>query len=324
MIKKVEKLTEEQKVIIRDAVNKGVKLIDTCKLANCNYGQACYVSSKENLPVDIFVLDFLTEIRMVEDYKSGIGPKKLALRYNVTDHVVTSVLRRHKVFRNMEKRRTIPNEYLFHSETEQSMWFMGWIFSDGNVRKVDNGINITTHIKDIELYEKFKIFTPISLIKSKETTLIYTAHSKIWKDKLLSYGCMPAKSKIIDYPNIKLHGPFLRGLFEGDGHITFLYGNPRKCKIGISSGSEKMIKSLSRVFDELQIHYTILFKSGGNRFGECYSFEVIRLLDVLKFLDFIYGDADLNCTLSRKYNRYLQFKETFSKNIINSHPKKSF
>ena len=126
-------------------------------------------------------------------------------------------------------------------DTEFKAYFLGWMFSDGNVYvgSKRHTLSISVVETDREILDIFNkiIFnnkkplnfrkaqdkiTPKKIYKCKPCWRLLIDSVKLCDD-IQKLGCMPNKSKTIRLPKIpdSLFRHFLRGYFDGDGYSTF-------------------------------------------------------------------------------------------------------
>lgn len=191
-------------------------------------------------------------------------------------------------------------------DTEEKAYLLGWIASDGHIRKAGfcisirkKDINILSSLRDIiskDLVIKQRIGYKNKNYKSIDeiTDVTLTVNSKqISKDLCGLLKINPGKkSAIVQFPEIdkELEKHFIRGYFDGDGSIC----NPRKssrqprCKI--SSNSLQMLKSIQeKCIGKANIYRNNEIEWNGN--------------NCIDFLSYIYDDSKIK--LERKYDLYL-------------------
>jgi intein/homing endonuclease len=211
----------------------------------------------------------------------------------------------------MKYEKHIINDHLFDDiDTEEKAYFLGLLFSDGNVSSSSNAINIKLHNKDKDILEKLSniIFcSPARLYKSENNTILKFS-SKPIKDRLVELGCIPNKSLKIVYPNINenLNNHFIRGYFDGDGS---LYSHDHDYVIALIS-TEDFCKSINDIINNNFNINGILVKdkkmlSNGNNITTYLKYTGTR--KAAKIMDWLYKDA--NIYLERKHNKYLELKQ---------------
>lgn len=186
------------------------------------------------------------------------------------------------------------NDNFFETvDTEEKAYLLGWIASDGSVNK--GAISIYIDKNDIECLTKIKNIISNELpIKTKKTLVGFSISSmKIVKDVCNLLSIEPKKkSDVVKFPNLDnddLKWAFVRGYFDGDGHIVKIsenHSNPSCC---ITSNSTTMLQSIK---DFCNIPSTL---------------DVDNLHwhsnNALDFLSKIYDNSSIK--LRRKYDQYL-------------------
>lgn len=126
---------------------------------------------------------------------------------------------------------TSKDKDFFKKQTPDMAWILGFIASDGTIRKKENEIKIGLSIKDREILEKIK--KTINLdepIKEYQTKLGYDCCSLRWtsedhKKDLAKYSIVPAKTFILKPPyalDKKYWIDYIRGYFDGDGSVNII------------------------------------------------------------------------------------------------------
>jgi hypothetical protein len=208
---------------------------------------------------------------------------------------------------NPNKRYIFDNSLFKTLDTEEKCYLLGWIASDGCVSK--GRVTLEIHKNDLCILEiiKEKILKcndlPISERKNRDTIAISISSNEIVDDicSLLKIST-GNKAKIVRFPDILKEKKgfglcFIRGLFDGDGHVSKAYSNRHlMCKISSSSeGIKQDIVDFLNPFG-LRTHISIEDISWSSRRS-------------ILFLDLIYGESNIH--LDRKYNEYIKWKEIY-------------
>lgn len=119
-------------------------------------------------------------------------------------------------------------------KTEEDAYWLGFIYADGYVSD-KNDFEVSLKKSDYKHLEKLRSYlelsTPVS-VDSFRCRLTY--RNKILVDNLKDLGVLPRKSLLLKFPydkipfNLMRH--FIRGYFDGDGHVG-IYSKQRKTKI---------------------------------------------------------------------------------------------
>lgn len=152
-------------------------------------------------------------------------------QYDVTYNNLWNYCKKNKIV--TQKRRRFFNEEFFFKWTPELCYILGWILSDGSIRR-DNGVDIEINIKDKDILESIK--KHISFTKNvreqtrskirKNGTVSETARITFFSPKvvklLASFGLVPNKTHIVkwikDIPE-EYENHFIRGIFDGDGSV---------------------------------------------------------------------------------------------------------
>ena len=211
-------------------------------------------------------------------------------------------------------KRPFENRYIFKNiDTEEKAYWLGFLYADGSVGSTDNRIELGLAAQDLEHVKKFKDFIGLDnkiSYRPSSKSYRYCFKDKIFKEILISQGCVPNKSLILQFPSIQqvplnLIPAFLRGYFDGDGHFT----NTQDCfEAGFIGTQDFIVGALAVLPDTLKKDSKIknVHRNDGAKTYSFYSFHDVKI-----FLDYIYKDATIY--LDRKYNHYLDFLANGSK-----------
>lgn len=129
-------------------------------------------------------------------------------------------------------------------------YLLGWIASDGNVRK--SGFSISIHEKDRHILPALQEITSggkITRHKTRSVVSFVVNSQEMARDVAALLG-IPAtfgkKSSIVKFPeiqNLLARWAFIRGFFDGDGHIR-TPSNKGSPECGISSNSQHLLASI--------------------------------------------------------------------------------
>lgn len=253
---------------------------------------------------------------LVEDYHGGVGCKLLGRKYGISESIARDYLMDRKIERkklNFYRKHKINKDFFREGLNKKLLWVLGWLFSDGNVSKDLYEFNITTHKNDKEVLLKLeKLLDAENLVttcRNKNTYRLRVNSGDMCRD-LVELGCVPAKSLIIKYPTFlktkEQHFAFIKGVFEGDGHI-----GQRRDKSGfiveISSGSLDFLIGMQEF---LKNDCYIDTKIDHSKVSKCHKLRILGgIKEVCRFMDCLYADSLPEHRMERKYNVYLKIKE---------------
>lgn len=152
--------------------------------------------------------------------------KKVLKKYNIPirTHSEAAII-------SNKKRTYKKNENYFSNETSNMAWLLGFLASDGSIRKDRNEIKIGLSIKDKEILEKIKNELQLeNNIKEYTTSEGYECCRLSWtseqhKKDLAKYSIIPEKTFKLKPPyQLKREYwiDYIRGYFDGDGSINLI------------------------------------------------------------------------------------------------------
>lgn len=205
----------------------------------------------------------------------------------------------------------LDDNFFKNVDNEGKAYLLGWIASDGNVKK--SGINISIHKKDIKCLEQLRdlICEDLPIVSVNNTTMVKLSISSktISSDVCILLNISPQKkSHTINFPNLEtddLKWSFLRGFFDGDGSIRCINNEHRTPECNIVTSSENMRKSI--------IDFTKIPCSENDINLSWYG------NNALDFLNKIYKNSKYR--LSRKYELYLDISTWVPSISYNRHYK---
>lgn len=269
---------------------------------------------------------------MLEEYASGTRTAALGKKYGVTRLTIRNYILRHKVEMLPQYRKSSINHDFFKILTVDSLWALGWFYTDGNISKMSNGFSVTvqrdgeevlTKLRDVMGIDADAIYRP----KNRNVCVFYGCDNSVHSD-LKTLGCMPRKSLVIRYP-VQLtepwqHWAFLRGVWEGDGHIGLKGDSNRPgFTAHLASGSRPFIDSVKatlKTYLGIETSLVIVPKCdreiGENvaHFSESYQLFILGGKEVImRFLDLIYENGNAKHYLDRKFKTYLEMREIMTR-----------
>ena len=152
-------------------------------------------------------------------------------------------------------------------DTEEKAYWLGFLYSDGYVCGYNNTIEISLKALDINQLFKFKNFLKdtrndddvikISSVVTNGKTFKrcrYIVCNKYFHDSLINLGCVPKKSLILSFPDLKIFNndtnltfSFIRGYIDGDGSLSKDYHSGR-LRIDVC-GTENFLLGIRNIFN---------------------------------------------------------------------------
>lgn len=115
----------------------------------------------------------------------------------------------------------------FLNEDDVSFYLLGAYMTDGNVITKKHHKNFSISSSDLDWIESIRSYvaptTPIRKNKTSNNYVISNSNQQVL-DWFLSYGCVPAKSKLLSLAKeipTQYYRDFVRGAIDGDGSISY-------------------------------------------------------------------------------------------------------
>ena len=214
------------------------------------------------------------------------------------------------------------NTNYFKTWSTEMAYTLGFFCADGHLATHKNFLCIQPHKKDqyiLENFMKFMDYGGVIYDYGKRTTVSLNISSKEITKDLMNFGLTRHKSqelKWIDQIPEKYISHFVRGYFDGDGHIGLAQAhNPNNKNLVLSIvGTEDFLKRLKSEFE----------KQHGNIIGHLRNEDTYYTLfftgsnHTKSFLDWIYKDSTEETRLKRKYDIYSSYinKENYIQETV--------
>jgi hypothetical protein len=259
--------------------------------------------------------------KIIELYQNGLSEKKIEKEIGVSRPTIRKILKENNIHirDNTEYRVYSVNENYFDIiDTPNKAYTLGFLYADGNVSKEKYNIQLSLQEGDKHILEQisqdmksesplvFKNFEKYNRNQQNQYSLVI--HNKHLHSALSQWGIIPNKTHILTYPNFleeNLHRHFIRGVLDGDGCIHPPHGKNEKIKTVDICGTYNFCIGLKNIIESiLNIHCSVI-KTSPDPKRTTYRVTISGRLQVCKFLDWIYSDADLY--LYRKYDIYQKY-----------------
>jgi hypothetical protein len=210
------------------------------------------------------------------------------------------------------------NENFFNViDTEEKAYWLGFLYADGNISGDRNVVALSLAKKDEDHLLKFRhdisAENPIHYkdVKSKNTGEILSAvtlslcSGKLRED-LIKNGCMPNKTFILKYPNYEivpqnLQRHFIRGMFDGDGCITYSIDSYDRPKISFQILGTLDI--VTGILNEIMNSGVIKNNPKIVKAGNIYKLLILGKYNAMQIMNYLYFNS--NTFLQRKYDKFL-------------------
>lgn len=275
------------------------------------YNEIVFTDEQEQTIIDMYLNQNMSSV-------------KIGNYFGCTHKPILKVLKNHNIDRTgVGLRKYKLNETYFDNiDTPNKAYILGFLYADGNNCMTKQTIRIGLQEEDKQILEDMRkeIGSENPLVfqdNSNKHTFGYNyknmwilnMYSKHMCETLKSHGMIPNKSLKVKFPDIdkSLYSHFIRGVFDGDGCIHNAKGKTRHlCSI---VGTYDLCNFLKKLFETMNIQSHV--REASNHNGITAVLEIWKTESVIKFLDYIYQDAEM--FLDRKYKRYLSCIEQYGK-----------
>lgn len=328
--------TQEEKERMITSYNDGVTVREIAK----RIGISIPLASKTLKEWGVNVVNktqlvyFDIEKDIVPLVEAGYSLSQIAPMFKTERHTLSEYLKKagYKVINRQNETKF--DETVFDTiDTEEKAYWLGFLFADGYLSsprkngKHEYEVELSLAIVDIDHLYKFQKFLKFNHDRVRYSRVssnvgeyyrcrLSFANKHVW-EKLNGYGCTPVKSLTLKFPakevfvgdKEKLIMSFIKGYFEGDGTLSYTYGNTSTGKRYSAITSMLGTKDfLEKVAEELIVKKSIKLvnKKSVNSSGKTYSL-FIRQKDTQRLIHLFYDNSQIH--LERKYKRALFFKE---------------
>lgn len=238
---------------------------------------------------------------MIQLYESGIGTNEIATIFHHHRSTIQKWLKKSSIKLRKRSPTYHYNNKFFSKYTPESSYWAGFIMADGCIRRTTVHIKLAN--KDKPHLQKFlDAINSNYNINGREYCTVDISGQWFIQDLQTNFGIVPRKTFVTTYPNIpsKFDSHFIRGLFDGDGSITYT-----TCPSINFVGTEELLNALARKFKCLGVNlksgneYPPFQRTNGNIGSIHYSGKNAKLI-----LDWLYQGK--NICLDRKYERYVE------------------
>ena len=248
-----------------------------------------------------------------EKYIKGKTNKELSEEFNIHRTTILRILKRNNIelrSSSITSRKNFIINFNGDILTTNDAYILGLIWADGNLsrncieivlqesdRQILDDISKYVYNKDTLTYRKPRNLISNNIEYKCKPQVRFRITSKDISNKLRKIGLKENKSLTCNLPILDEYfiPHFIRGLLDGDGCIYTK--NIRSCKVDIIS-NHIMANEISNIINKtLKIRSKVYLKT-----ENVSTFTISGRLQILKFLEWIYKDADLK--LDRKYKKY--------------------
>jgi hypothetical protein len=215
------------------------------------------------------------------------------------------------------------NENFFKVWSRESAWVYGWLLTDGSIQEKTGQVAINLKRDDEDVLHKIKNvlnFTGNISYGEREDGR-KSVHLRICRkemtEDLFNLG-MARKDKTFNtvLPNVpeNTFWDLVRGIFEGDGGIRHRTGNTDALDMSVTGATKQFMIDLQTALEKRGIFTRLDTRKANSCSGnkqETYTLNTKSNADALRLCYFMYARTDEGHRLSRKYNVYENYINTY-------------
>lgn len=230
------KRSKEKSAEILRLFEEGVILTKICEITTSSQPTVKKVLRSLGIDYDLWAKeDYEKRLSQIPGlYEQGIAKIAIANQLRLTPRTVYDVLKQFGVKSKTKSEQTrirwgnSLNENCFDELTDNTLYWIGFLYTDGHVRDIDKetSIELLIHLQDINHLEKYKIFlgcdkkVEITNRSTNEKSCRLRIYSKHIQERLISLGFDNVKSySAVPHPSVKNSRDFWRGVVDGDGGV---------------------------------------------------------------------------------------------------------
>lgn len=286
---------EEESIAIVNFYLSCNSIAETAKQFNKDPGTISRILKKKNTTTSCYLTKEQKE-EIIQLYRDGNSHPTIQ---KMTGHGAGTI---HNLVKDLPDKRatTLYGKVItnyFETLSEQAAYFIGLILADGSISD-KNHITISLHQQDEDILKEYCNFfhldhSEIKTFASKPMMRSVRFVNQSTVETLARYGIVPNKAKITSLPQLseELMPHLIRGIFDGDGHVS-------KYSTYIS-GSKQLIEDLDKYLTSIP-HYTYYQKD-----TDVWYIRGEAKLGRKLFLEYIYKNA--STYMERKYKSYESF-----------------
>lgn len=251
---------------------------------------------------------------------SHLTYEALAIKLEVSKEAVRHQFRKLNIPKIKASNKTyLVNEEYFTVWSSGMSYILGFTFADGSIRPKNRSRVLRLNNSDHDLLLKIRKLMdsnqPIYVDKRTNTDFELSISRKKIVEDLELLGMTDNNSKTMKFPKVpdKYFFPFVRGYFDGDGHIEVTGKTGRKIRISFASGSKSFLSTLKSKLENRGIQCSMRTLREGHE-NESYQVSVLKRGRKL-FYHGLYSKDPKNFKGIKMESKYQLFIDYFEKNI---------
>ena len=255
-------------------------------------------------------LDINQEEFIAEMYKKGYSTRELGKFYKKDNTTIKSIVNNYTKLRSNSESRFIKNDYFENIDNKTKAYILGFIVADGNICTKKDGSKMLSieqlSNEDVllqNILNEIKLNGKLHKTGNESTSKI-SVSSNVLCDNLNKLGIYDNKAlnvridHIIQNLDKELIASFIRGIFDGDGHISINEEELSKSRL-VFTGNEYVLSSIKNLLmDEIEVGMNLnLYPVGDNG---TYHLIYNGKHQIKKIVEWLYSDVDIRFCHSKK------------------------
>ena len=244
--------------------------------------------------------------RMVLLYNKDISVYEISKEFNVDVGTIYSRLKKLGIYKRRRKFK-LNEDYFENINNQNKAYWLGFIMADG----YNSGSYIRIDIQDKghleilrdDIYPNKDRQIKIKISRTNKEIYYLTIQSKKIVKDCENLGIVQRKTFVTKYPIIdsKFDKDFIRGLFDGDGCLTYsMDGNYRRYTLTIL-GTKDLVLEIKNIISKLGINI------GFRKTRSIFEISIRGNRQIIKLLNWLYDGSETS--MIRKFKKYQDFIE---------------
>ena len=164
--------------------------------------------------------------QIIAAYQAGLSAQKVGQQFGYSGEFIQQTLRKNGItlrkYHEIYRKPQVKEDFFDVINEEEKAYFLGLLYSDGNIHTKYNAIVLKLQKRDKEILSKLShlILGKEKLLVSENNYVLQFSSQHI-KQRLIEIGCHPNKTFTLIFPDLpsNMIQHFIRGYFDGDGSI---------------------------------------------------------------------------------------------------------
>ena len=240
--------------------------------------------------------------KIKELYSKKVSLTKIGEKLNISRQWISRYLKSEGIeIINYQNKAKFNFNFFDKIDSEEKAYWLGFLYADGSVSYFNNTLELSLKLNDYKHLNKFKEALKSKLIvKTDHFRCRFAITNKHLKERLIELGCTPRKSNTLKFPTNEqvpreYLNHFIRGYFDGDGHIRYNGENTNR-PLFMLYGTKEFLLELIKI-----TNLPLNLKRDKRHKNNTYFISYFGI-NSINFLNYIYKDSSIY--LDRKFKVY--------------------